>query len=47
MGTLGFIWQEAIDGLDAGKDVGRKLRFQKLNLAAWIRAGKDQGGETS
>lgn len=44
MGTSGFIWQEAIDGLEAGKDAGRKLHFQKLNLAAWIGAGKDKGG---
>lgn len=43
-GNLGFIWQEAIDGVGAGNGVGVKLCFQKLNLAEvsmdWGRKGQ-------
>lgn len=49
MGTLGLVWQEASDGLGAGKDVGKKLYFQKLNLAGlkmdWSRKGRRWGDQ--
>lgn len=33
-GDFGIYLEEAIDGLGTGKDMGTKLCFQKLNLAA-------------
>lgn len=49
METLEFFWQEAIDGLGVGKDMGKKLCFQKLNLTAldvdWSRKRQRWGDQ--
>lgn len=46
---FGFVWQEAINGLGAGKDVGMKLCIPKFNLAAgdtdWSRKGQRWGDQ--
>lgn len=49
METLGFFWQEAVDGLGVGKDMGMKLCFQKLNPTAldadWSRKRQRWGDQ--